>query len=93
MKSENEQTISEPWTKHEHYVFVASYKTLKRIGKQINTTNLLELYNLVKQIADQDSIDVILANKTAPQITSKLHQQQKEIDVQTKCGKINYLPG
>ena len=92
MKSHNEQTISGLWTEHEHYLFVAAFNALKQDSKDVNATNLLQLYNQVQQVIERDGIDIILANKTLPQVASKLSQQVKEIDIQAKCGKINYLP-
>ena len=92
MKSHNEQTISGLWTEHGHYVFVAAFNALKQDSKDVNATNLLQLYNQVQQVIERDGIDIILANKTLPQVASKLSQQVKEIDIQAKCGKINYLP-
>ena len=92
MKKENEQTISGLWTEQEHYVFLAIVILFRKIGKDLDTKEMLRFYNLVREVSEKDGIKVILSPKTQTQMRSKLSHLQKEEDVQKVCGLINYLP-
>ena len=92
MKNQNEQTISGLWTKHEHYIFVASVDALRKTNKELNAQDILELYKSIQQIIERDGINVVLSNKTHSQVNCKLSQYKKEDNAQQTCGKINYLP-
>ena len=92
MKKENEQTISGLWTEQEHYVFLATVLFFRRNGKDLSTKDILDFYNLVREVSEKDRINVILSPKSQTQISAKLNQLQKEEDTQRVCGLINYLP-
>ena len=92
MKKENEQTISGLWSEQEHYVFLATVLLFRRNGKDLSTKDMLDFYNLVREVSEKDRINVILSPKTQTQISAKLKQLQKEEDTQRVCGLINYLP-
>ena len=72
MKKENEQTISRIWTPHEHHVFTAivSYLRMKKIT--VKPAEITTLYTKIKEITIEDSIPIVLTNKTEAQHHSKL---------------------
>ena len=74
MKKHNEQTISGFWTKHEHYVFVASVDALRKDSTKLTASDVLELYKFIQQIIDRDRINVVLSNKTQSQVNGKFCQ-------------------
>ena len=88
MKNQNEQTISGLWTKHEHYIFVASVDALRKTNKELNAQDILELYKSIQQIIERDGINVVLSNKTHSQVNCKLSQYKKEDNAQQTCGKL-----
>jgi len=64
MKEENEQTISGLWTEHEHYVFVALIRALKSTAKEVNSKCILELYSLIQQVTERDSINLVQQDRS-----------------------------
>lgn len=92
MKKENEQTISGIWTPHEHHVFsaIVSYLRMKKIT--VKPAEIATLYTKIKEITIEDSIPIVLTNKTEAQHHSKLQHFLKEEGIAQACGTINYLP-
>ena len=89
---ENKQTVSGIWTPHEHYIFSAIISYLRIKEKPVQAKEIAALYTTIREITIQDSIPIVLTNKTEGQIHSKLLHFLKEEGIAQVCGNINYLP-
>ena len=89
---DGERANSGIWTPHEHYNIFSAIIYLRIKEKTVQAKEIATLYTTIREITIQDSIQIVLTNKTEGQIHSKLLHFLKEEGIAQVCGNINYLP-